>query len=324
MTRELHSSSGETPPNTPSNKVDLLIPAARDAIRRHELDAAVDLLERALSIDYENEEVVISLKYTGFWKDRHDAAGEISDPLERGDYYINQWKLFSRFVDRVGSAGEPTMNAMRQFAFGLARRSFEIVYERSGADAALMLRIGRCFKGSGAYDKALGFLESAAAEEKDNPEILAELADCYALVNETKAAKAFFREAFFIGPQRIELENLESELIRRLVSKVSDLGYNGAAINEWIPVHGVLQGIFTVKRELRAIEYGKLKQAIYSLERERGDGRNRDQLLAPRLINRYFWLIDHYVSTKEDQTKIDEVLWKIRDVDESVYKQYVW
>lgn len=324
MTRELHSSSDELPPKTPPNTLDTLVPAARDAIRRHELSAAVDLLEQALSIDYENEEVVISLKYTGFWKDRHDAAQEIADPLERGDYYLNQWKLFSKFVDRVGSAGEPMMNAMRQFAFGLARVSYEIVYERAGADAALMLRIGRCFKGSGAYDKALGFLESAAAEEKDNPEILAELADCYALVNETKAAKAFFREAFFLGPQRIDLENLESELIRRLVSKVRHLGYNGPALNEWIPVHGVLQGIFTVKRELRAIEYGKLKQAIYSLERERGDGRNRDQLLAPRLINRYFWLIDHYVSTQEDQAKVDEVLWKIRDVDESVYKQYVW
>ena len=45
-------------------------------------------------------------------------------------------------------------------------------------------------------------------------------------------------------------------------------------------------------------------------------------LLVPRLINKYFWQIDHYVATNDDREKIQETLRKIKLLDEEVYRKY--
>jgi hypothetical protein len=44
--------------------------------------------------------------------------------------------------------------------------------------------------------------------------------------------------------------------------------------------------------------------------------------LVPRLINRYMWLIDHYLTTGEPRERIDEVLARIRDIDPGVHADY--
>jgi hypothetical protein len=80
--------------------------------------------------------------------------------------------------------------------------------------------------------------------------------------------------------------------------------------------------VFSVKREMKPLEYGKLRQAIYHIERElRTSGAGR-ALLVPRLINRYFWLIDHYIAAGEARERIEEVLSKIRDLDPRVHAEY--
>jgi len=88
-------------------------------------------------------------------------------------------------------------------------------------------------------------------------------------------------------------------------------------------VYGVLYGVFNVKRELRALEFGKLKQAIFALENELKDASAETRsVLVPRLINHYFWLIDHYVNVNDDKTRINEVLLKIKLLDTDVYNRY--
>ena len=65
-----------------------------------------------------------------------------------------------------------------------------------------------------------------------------------------------------------------------------------------------------------------MKQRIFKYE---NDIRNRAESSVspiPRLINHYFWLIDHYLSTGEEKLKIEEVLAKIRKLDPVIYKEY--
>jgi hypothetical protein len=143
------------------------------------------------------------------------------------------------------------------------------------------------------------------------------------LGGEARASKALFREAFYIGAQRIDMELLESEMIRRLASRVAEMGHSGLELAEWIPVYGAVLGVFTVKRELKAVEVGKLRQSIYQLENDAKEGGEDRALVVPRLINRYFWLIDHYMAAKEDRARIDEVLLKVRLLEPSIYKQYI-
>jgi tetratricopeptide (TPR) repeat protein len=177
----------------------------------------------------------------------------------------------------------------------------------------------------GEYENALEYLETVGQRSKEDPAVLAELGDCYALVNETKAAKAFFREAFFIGPQKVTLTFLESGLIVKLIERLKDMGYAGRELAEWMPVYGVVFGVFNVKRELRPLEYGKLKQSIYSLEKRIDEEHSaaEDDYSVPRLLNRYFWLIDHFVISKENRERIEEIIQKIKVLDANIYDQYI-
>ena len=148
------------------------------------------------------------------------------------------------------------------------------------------------------------------------------MADCYALCGQEKTAKVLFREAFFIEPQKVDNSFLESELFCRLAERTAQAGYSGQALQEWIPVYGVLYGVFNIKRELRALEAGKLKQAVFALENELKESDKEPELLVPRLINRYFWLIDHYMTTNGDRARINEILLKIKLLDGSIYDMY--
>jgi hypothetical protein len=115
---------------------------------------------------------------------------------------------------------------------------------------------------------------------------------------------------------------MESELIARLRDRVESMGFRGNELAEWIPIYGCLLGVFTVKRELKQVELGRLKQSIFSLENEMR-GSTAAALLKPRLLNRYFWLIDHFENTREDPGLIEETLLKIKILDESIYERYV-
>ncbi len=292
-------------------------------IKEGDLAGAMDLLEKALALDFDNEEVVSGLKCATFWKERSGKISGISDLFEQGEYLLEQWKVFQRFVNKIGQKSEQCLHAFRQWVFSETLAIYSKLNDKSGGmEPEILVRIGRCYKAIGDYEHALEFFEKANQERKDDPEILSELGDCYALINEIRISKAFFREAFFLNPQKIDLASMESEMLKRLVEKLSVHGYSNEELKEWIPVYAVLYGVFNVKRELRPIEFGKLKQSIYALEHELRDKRESAAYLVPRLLNRYFWLIDHYVSTKEDRGKIDEVMMKIRELDASIYNQY--
>jgi tetratricopeptide (TPR) repeat protein len=244
--------------------------------------------------------------------------------VERGEYAIAQWKSFAVFASKLGGDFEPALYAYKRFAFSLALSQYSALPadEKESHEADLALRIGICLKGTGDYVGALRSLEAAARERKEDAALLAELADAYALQGDERSSKALFREAFFVAPQRVDIELLESGMIRRLEAKVAALGYRGPELAEWMPVYGALLGVFNVKRELKAVEVGKLRQSIYQLENEAKEGGEDKATIVPRLINRYFWIIDHYVAAKEDRAKIDEVLLKVRLLDQSIYKQY--
>ena len=304
--------------------VTVFLSNAYECLRCVDLRGATDLLEHALSVDFESLEVLWSLKCANFWFERLSRIELMPNPFERGEYAIEQWKSFAGFTSKLEGNFEPALFAFKRFAFSLALAQYAALPpdEKESHEADLALRVGICLKGTGDYDAALHSLEAAAHERKDDAEVLAQLADAYALQGDERSSKALFREAFFIAPQRIGTEFLESGMIRRLASKVAALGYKDSEVAEWIPVYGTILGVFTIKRELKAVEVGKLRQSIYQLENEAKENGNERTSLVPRLINRYFWLIDHYIAAKEDRSRIDEVLLKIRLLDQSIYKQY--
>ena len=301
-----------------------LIEDAYNKLKASDAVAAVELLEQALKIDFENEELKHALKCVHWWLIHTRRLEDIQDPYEKGGFILSLLKQYYAFLGQFDKVYDQCQYAVRSFVFSTALRFFEGLLGDSANqhDPGLLLLVGRCYKGLGNYDEALKYLDQAVRFRREDDETLAELADINALLAETRAAKALFREAFFLDPGKVDLRSLESELILRLRDKVAALGYKDAEICEWIPVYGYLWGVFSVKRELKQVEIGRLKQSIYSLEAEREANPKRRAEINPRLLNRYFWLIDHYENSREDPALIEECLLKIKVTDPDIYQRY--
>ena len=306
----------------PEDTINQILNTAFQDLREGAFSEAIDALEKVLEMDVEYPGAASVLKCASFWSERLERELVPREGFERGETLLAHWRMFQAFSQKLADVPERYLFAIKQHVFSSALASYlSASADQEPSDPDLLLQVGRCCKGIGNYEKAIEHLERANRERKEDPVILVELADCYSLVNETRAAKVFFREAFFLDAQAIDLDSLESPLIGRLVSRLQEAGLSGQALNEWIPVWGAIWGVFNVRREMKPLEFGKLKQAIYQLEKDLA-GRTAGELGVPRLINRYFWLIDHYLAAGEQRERIEEILEKIRDLDPRVYREY--
>ncbi|MBQ7159168.1 MAG: hypothetical protein IJS09_07085 [Treponema sp.] len=280
-------------------------------------------LADSLLYDLDNSELKFAVWCCTFWADFVQQLPTL-DLFERGEGLISRWKKFHGEMNRYRTIPERAVYATDKGIFTLALQNYEILQDESTDDqkAEVYRKIGFCYKKLGNYANALQYLTEANRSAASSAAIIAEMADCYALCGEEKNAKLLFREAFFIDAQAIDLALLDSELIRVLIRQVEEKKYTGAALKEWIPVYGVLYGVFSIKRQLRSQEVGKLKQDIFAAENELRDPASDLKTLTPKLINMYFWLIDHYVTTEGGRERTNEVLLKIKMMDREIYTLY--
>ncbi|MBQ7904163.1 MAG: tetratricopeptide repeat protein [Spirochaetaceae bacterium] len=295
-----------------------------DLLKQGDYQSAKEVLSEILVDDLENPEILFGLKCTGFWENKLTQISEITNLFPKGEQLISGWKEFLYLIDNEKSRYEQCIYSIKKGVFTQVLEIFQRLLQENtfSKKGAIVGRIGLCYKQLGDYDTALRFLGEANLENPEKASILAEMADCYALCGEEKTSKILFREAFFINPQDVDISVLESELFCRLYSEVIRTGKKDEVAAEWFPVEGVLLGVLNVKRELRALEVGKLKQNIYALETELKDEGVDSDLIIPRLINNYFRLIDHYTTVMEDRTKINEILLKIKLLNADVYERY--
>ncbi|MDR2468711.1 MAG: hypothetical protein LBD22_07105 [Spirochaetaceae bacterium] len=305
--------------------VDTLIREALSELKAGHANEVIPLLESALRIDCEDIETLYALKCINWWLEKLATLEGITTHYDKGYFIMGQWGAFYAFLETIGPHFDRCRYAVQHFVYGTALESFEAVLDDGVLrhDPGLLLRIGRCYKGVGNFEAAQNYLMDAARFRQEDGAALAELADVNALMGEIKNAKVLFREAFFVDPQGIDVNVLESEMITGLVKTVREAGINGGALVEWIPVYGALLGVFSVKRELKLVELGKLNQAVFALENKvRTNSDDRD-LCLPRLLNHLIWLLDYYERANEDPNKIQELQLKIKIYDPAIYYRFI-
>ncbi len=307
-----------------NNGLTSLLEQIPGSFRRGDWAEAREVLDRAHRINFEDPRVIAGLKACAFWQERDRRARDITDHYNRGEYWLSQWEKYqTQFSDNLGACFDRASFSLKQWVYHRALESFEEMAPcEADQNPDVLLRIGRCYKAIGDYGRAAEVVEKASQKRHNDSAILAELADLYALIGENRASKAFFREAFFINPGNIDIMSLEAPMIRRLIKEMEERGFNGEILKEWIPVYGVVYGIFNVKRELNSAEASKLQQKVLALTHELQENRDRFYLV-PRVINHYFWLIDHLISKKEERSRIDDLLEKIRNLDPRIYELYI-
>ncbi len=275
--------------------------------------------------DLESTELMYTNKCCVFWSDSINRLKYIDDSYERSENILLEWKNFQSYISREDETYEPAFVAVQQGFFSNALEEFKKLMEEKDAlqKAEIYRKIGICYKKLGDFENARIFLTEANNIYPNISSVIAELADCYSLCGEDKIGKVLFREAFFTAPENIDLDFLDSELIKCLIEKTKSKGYSGKILQYWIPVYGVLSGVFNIKRELTSQEVARLKKDIYAMENEIKDPACNSEILVPRMLNCYFWLMDHYDLARETQAKINEVLLRIKILDSSVYEAYI-
>lgn len=274
--------------------------------------------------DLECKELSYANRCCTFWIDTARRLKEL-EVHERGQRMLSEWKSFQQFLSREKFSYEPALYAVKKGFFTSALKIYTKLMDEKDAfhKAEIYRNAGICYKELGDFENARNCLSEANNIYPNLASVLAELADCYSLCGEDRFGKVLFREAFYLDPESIDVDFLDSELIKCLITETSKKGYTGKVMRYWIPVYGVLGGIFNIKRELTTQEVCRLKQNIYAMESEYKDPACNTDLLVPKLLNNYFWLIDHYVLKHENVTKINEVLLKIKILDPSVYSAYI-
>ena len=313
---------------------------------------ARQVLSEALEIDLESREAAFAFWCCSFWADfleraRASQPKSAQESKKIGEEIVSQWGIFSETLEEDGRAGSIVQRAVystQTAVFTNALSFFTLAQkfldeEAEGGDdgerrqksrdeslrhAEVQHFLGLCEKELGNYDSALYHLKAANDLKPSDPRILAEMADAFALCGEAKNAKVLFREAFFIDAQKIDLLFLNSELIRGLVERVRERGYSGNELLEWIPVYGILYGVFNIKRLLRADEVTQISNDVRTLMNETKVPGNDKRTLVPRLINMNFWLIDNYARSEEANAndRIRECELSIMLLDEEVYRLY--
>lgn len=260
-----------------------------------------------------------------FWIPTIASLNEAESSYERGEVLLTEWKSFLTYIDKQKGEYKPAFFATQKGVFSLALENYSKLMDNPvpAQKSEIYRKAGMCYKKLGEFDNACVCLTEANKIQPNQASILAELADCFSLCGNDRNAKVLFREAFFLSPEKIDLDFLDSGLIRSLIEMLEPKQYSKRVLSEWIPVYGVLWGIFNIKRELSSQEIGKLKQDIYSLEIEMKNPSCDSEVLVPRLLKYYFWLIDQYVMTNNMNTQINEILLKIKITDLSIYELYV-
>lgn len=283
------------------------------------------LLGKLFEHEIDCKELTYANRCCTFWIETSGRLKNISDSYEKGQRLLSDWKSFQKFLSREKYIYEPALYSVQKGYFTVALEYYtkEMDEKDPFHRAEIYRNAGICYKKLGDFENARVCLSEANNIYPNISSVLAELADCYSLCGEDRYGKVLFREAFFLDSESIDIDFLDSELIKCLITKTENKGHHGKALLHWIPVYGVLCGIFNIKRELTSQEVGRLKQNIYAMENEFKDPGCNTDILVPDLLNNYFWLIDHYVLTHESTSKVNEILLKIKILDSSIYETYI-
>jgi tetratricopeptide (TPR) repeat protein len=174
-----------------------------------------------------------------FWKGKMDTAAAM-ERYAASEFLITQWDEFSALNDSA-ALSEPVIYSLKKFVYNKALQGYLELYNLSGIDDTVVLaRLGRLYQGLGDYERAIQSYELAHKRAKDDPRLMARLADCYDLAGETRAAKLLFREAFFIDPEACQSESCESGFIRELLDRLEAERVPARDRAFWLPVYATV------------------------------------------------------------------------------------
>jgi len=304
------------------NDVDLvnLINNSLDLLKIGDFNKAIILFNTALKQNYSNLIAESGIKCCKYWIARLNKFNNLNDSFKKGKTLLEEWFKFENFIQTIKNIQSKVTTQIMYYIFNAALDEFQKVKtENKIFDLDTAFNIALCHKKIGNYTEAIKNLLEAMSYENDNSNVMSQLADCYALIDEAKKAKLLLREAFFVDPSSIALNLLDSNIINYLITKIKEYKISSNEINYWIPVYGRILGILNIYRELLPIEAAKIKKEILSIENNFSLTLADDNILKAKLLNLCFWYYDFVKIYKKDKIYLSEIEYKIKNTSEHFY-----
>lgn len=285
---------------------------------------AISLYESIIKENPNFPGVLDGIKVSKFWKSKKNKLTKFITAYDKGKLLLKEWKSFEKYMNKNHVKHGRSTAAIQKYIFCDIIESFTKAYNEGVVpDTAILIQIGDLFKGLGNYERAIDVYEYARSFNVDDSSLLTKLGDCYFSIDETSKAKVLFREAFFLDPGQIELDQIDSPFIHMLYKEtLTSIEYPEVAVY-WVPVIAEIKGAFNVKREPKKGELDELRSKITKLEQEFEINRKKRMYIEPKLINHYFWLIDTLKMVLGSKKEIELLLQKINKINPRIFSQYL-
>jgi len=295
-------------------------------IQKGNFQKTLEIMEEIFSQNQNFSGVVDTIKSVKFWQNRWNQVSLYSKGVERANYLLREWKNYENFILKSKIEFERVVIAIKNFIFKAIIKNLILNYqEYEIPNIDILIKIGEIFIEIEEYKKALETLEYARMFKKKDSYLLSLLGEVYYHLGEEDKSKIAFKEAFLYDPQNIKLNKIKAKYIHKILDEIkqTNKGVDDYLLLEWIPVYGVLMNVFNVTKELNESDFNKILQEVQDLENEFFNKRFYKDTVEPKLINRYFWLLDYYSSQMENNEYFEMYLKKLKDINEKIYQKYI-
>jgi tetratricopeptide (TPR) repeat protein len=284
------------------------------SLRKGELGPAEEMTLKGMEDDIHNPDYEKILKIIKFWQNRkelfnYEAGG--------GEVLIGEWDRFLEFCNNQRIDNKKAVLSIKNYVYSRAVDFLIESYRLSPVpERETLIVLGEAFYEIGILDKAVETLEYALSMTRGDEDIRIYilLGDIYHEIGENDSAMVMFNEAFLRFPQLVNIDDIEFPAIKKLHSSVAQDGFQDNEILEWIAVYGYLYEVLTARRKLEYNDYMELKEKILDYEKSLNIDKKVRNIIVPRLINFYLWLLDYYIYQLGAYRTAENVARRIQDL----------
>jgi len=280
---------------------------------------ALELME-VYPQDKDLEEILATVR---FWRARQEYF-LLHDDVEGGEELYHQWWKYEDFRRENHHTNLKVYQSIRFFVFSrLVEMLIELYRSSPVSRKDILLMLGEVFLALGMVERAIETLEYALSLGKGEEDAWTYvlLGNAYAEEGREDLASVMYNDALYLNPPMVDLEKISYPPLRKLGDLIESQGIAKDVVIEWLPVYAFVHGVLKHRREISPRAHYELRQRITMLEQTLKYDKKAIDVLLPRLINSYLWLLDYYLYQVQAKENARVVVEKILQVIEKGVSQ---
>lgn len=305
------------------SEVPALLSRANPLIEEGKFTEALTLLEKRMDLAYEDEALFDCMKAIMFWTNKETTLYALrTNKVEFAERLVSYYNNFEKYIELLDKDRLYVYYSIRLYVFGSVKSALEEAYREQG-DKRILYALGRSLVETEEYAKAIETFEYLRKQDTTDAYVLSYLAEAYYFIGDERLAKYYIREALFYDPLSVPLDELVNDIIADLVDRVKNEGFvEKEEVLLWMGVYGELHGVLNVTKTMNEDDALALKKRVSRLEADY-KVHDRKRQVEPLLLLAYFRFVAYLLLTGGENAEIERALARIREVNPSMFEEYL-